>query len=190
VLICGWRFPQATGRVTGRGNRLRALSLSADHNRDDYDGAAAGAEPDPALVAQILERMKRRANHIAEQMVAACRAEIPEYAPLRGESLEVAVAHSADHVAAFIRAARRGSPPTDDELEFVYNRAADRARAGTPIEVLLRAYRMGQRETLRAIVSASGDEPGAAQAALSLSNATMTYTDAISSRATLAYLEI
>ena len=62
----------------------------------------------------------------------------------------------------------------------------ERARAGATAA----AYRMGQRETLRAIVAASGEDPSAAQAALSLSNATMSYTDAISSRATLAYLDV
>jgi hypothetical protein len=164
--------------------------LSSDHSRDLEPVSGSTGEPDSALVSEILDRMESRADEIAERMFAACRDEIPEYAPLSGETVADVVAHSAEHVAAFITAARRGSPPAEDELEFVHSRAADRARAGTPIEVLLRAYRMGQRETLRAILAASGEDPGAALAALSLSNATMTYTDAISSRATLAYLDV
>lgn len=155
------------------------------HLTETFDGGR-----ERALIGSILDRMYARRAQIAEQMVQACRAEIPEYAALDGESLGAVVAHSVDHVELFVRAARRGSPPSGEELEFVYTRAAERARGGTPVEVLLRAYRMGQRETLRAIVEAAGDEPGAAQAALSLSNTTMSYTDAISTQATAAYVDV
>jgi sugar diacid utilization regulator len=59
-----------------------------------------------------------------------------------------------------------------------------------PVEVLLRAYRMGQREVWRAVVEAAGDAPELAHAALSISRATMTYTDAISTQAGAVYVEV
>jgi sugar diacid utilization regulator len=134
--------------------------------------------------------MEARTQQIADAMVLACQEEIPQYAMMPSGALEGVRKHSADHVGAFIRMVRSGSPPTDDDLEFVRDKAAQRAREGMPVELLLRAYRMGQREVWRAVVEAAGDDPELAQAALSISRATMTYTDAASTQASVAYVEV
>src|SRR5688572_23838770 len=77
--------------------------------------------------------------------------------------------HSRRHVRAFVAAARSGRPPTGEELAFVRQRGAQRARELLPLAAVLQSYLLGQRLMWEAVVErAAGDEP----AALALTAAT------------------
>src|SRR5947209_19564427 len=107
-------------------------------------------------------------------MLGACRREIPEYAGMDNEAVIAQVrAHGREHVLAFVRAARAGRPPEGDELEFVRRRATRRARQAMPVESMLHAYRLGQREVWNAIAAAVAESPDAAPEAVALSGFTI-----------------
>ena len=69
--------------------------------------------------------------------------------------------HGIQHVLAFVRAARAGRPPAGEELEFVRDRGARRARELMALDALLEAYLIGQRTVWESIVDAAGGSPRA-----------------------------
>src|SRR5688500_11394944 len=93
-------------------------------------------------------------------MALAARTEVADYAAVRDESFGAeVVAHSEEHVRAFVRTARRGRPPSGRELDFVAERGARRARELLPLDALLESYLIGQRTVWESIVEAAGDTP-------------------------------
>jgi hypothetical protein len=137
----------------------------------------------------VLDRLEHDADAIGVRMAEACRAEIPAYAAVRDPAFAAEVlAHAIEHVRAFVRCARRGSPPAGDELEFVRARGARRARELMPLEALLEAYLIGQRSVWEAVTEAAGDSPEGLRVARELTAATFRYTHAINVAIAAAYV--
>jgi PucR C-terminal helix-turn-helix domain/GGDEF-like domain len=150
--------------------------------------ASLGTLHNPLAVA-VLERLERDAEAIARRMALAARAEVEEYAAVRDPAFAKEVlAHAAEHVTAFVRSGRRGRPPRGEELDFVRERGAQRARELMPLEALLETYLIGQRTVWEAIVEAAGDSPEGMQTAQQLTALTFAYTHAINVAVADAYL--
>src|SRR5271170_7729193 len=83
---------------------------------------------------ELLEQFERREATAATAMRRAVLAEVPSY-PASGEpgyAGEVQQ-HALEHVRAFIACARHGSPPAQDELDFVRERAVQREQEGVEL---------------------------------------------------------
>jgi sugar diacid utilization regulator len=141
-------------------------------------------------VASALDRLEEDADATARRMAAACRDEIAEYATVRDPAfVQEVLSHAVEHVHAFIRAGRMGSPPAGAELDFVRERGAQRARELMPLDALLEAYLIGQREVWEAVVGAAGTTPEGMRTAQALTALTFSYTHVISVAVADAYLE-
>jgi sugar diacid utilization regulator len=142
-----------------------------------------------AAVGAVLDRLEADAHRIAARMALACREEIAEYATVKDPAFaEEVLAHALEHVAAFVRAGRRGSPPAGSELDFVRERGAQRARELMPLDALLEAYLIGQRTVWEAVVDAAGTSHDGLRTAQALTALTFSYTHAISVAVADAYL--
>jgi hypothetical protein len=140
--------------------------------------------------AAILDAIEARTGEVAERMAAATLGEVPQYGGVRDPRFGAEVlAHSADHVRAFLRSARRGRPPAGPELDFVRSRGAARAGELFSIDALIQAYHLGQRSVWEAIVDEAGDDIAGLEAALDLTAATFAYTQAITTALVDAYVE-
>jgi hypothetical protein len=147
-------------------------------------GALHNATPDA-----VLDRMESEAAAIARRMALAARVEVEEYGAVRDPAFAAEVlAHAREHVLAFARAARAGRPPEGQELDFVRERGARRARELMPLDALLETYLIGQRTVWEAIVEASGDSPAGMRTAQELTAFTFRYTHAINVAVAAAYL--
>jgi sugar diacid utilization regulator len=147
-----------------------------------------GTLHNPAVGA-VLDRLEADADRIARQMALACREEIAEYGTVKDPAFaEEVLAHAAKHVAGFVRAGRRGSPPAGAELDFVRERGAQRARELMPLDALLEAYLIGQRTVWEALVDAAGTSRDGLRTAQALTALTFGYTHAISVAVAEAYL--
>ncbi len=132
--------------------------------------------------------MEAEAEPIALRMMLAVRDEVEEFRAVRDPALAAEVrAHALDHVHAFIRAARTQTPPCGEELDFVRERGARRARELMPLDALLESYLIGQRTMWEAIVDAAGDSPEGLLAARELTAFTFRYTHAINSALAESY---
>jgi hypothetical protein len=140
-------------------------------------------------VAAVLDRLEGDADGIARRAARACREEIPEYGAMRDPAFaQELLAHSVEHVHAFVRAGRTGRPPTGAELDFVRERGARRARELMPLDALLEAYLIGQRTVWEAVVDASGASAEGMRTAQALTAMTFSYTHAISVAVADGYL--
>jgi sugar diacid utilization regulator len=141
------------------------------------------------LARAVLDRMERDTEELARRMALATRAEVDDYGAVPDPAFAREVlAHATEHVGAFVRSARAGRPPRGDELDFVRERGARRARELMPLDALLEAYLVGQRTTWEAIVEAAGDTPEGMRAAQDLTAFTFRYTHAINVAVADAYL--
>jgi hypothetical protein len=139
---------------------------------------------------EVLQRLERDAAEIGRRMALAVREEIGEYAAVRDPAFAAEVlAHSVEHVHAFVRSAREGRPPDGDELEFVRARGAARARELLPLDALLEAYLIGQRTVWEAVVTAAGPSREGMRVAQELTAATFAYTHAINVAIAAAYMQ-
>jgi PucR C-terminal helix-turn-helix domain/GGDEF-like domain len=139
---------------------------------------------------EVLQRLERDAAGIGRRMALAVREEIAEYAAVRDPAFAAEVlAHSVEHVHAFVRSARERRPPEGDELEFVRTRGAARARELLPLDALLEAYLVGQRTVWEAVVAAAGPSREGMRVAQELTAATFTYTHAINVAIAAAYMQ-
>jgi hypothetical protein len=141
------------------------------------------------LAIDVLDQLEANAETIARRMALAARAEVEEYAAVADPTFAAEVlAHATDHVTAFVRSSRIGRPPEDDELDFVRERGAQRARELMPLDALLESYLIGQRTVWEAIVETAGDSPDGMRAAQELTALTFAYTHAINVAVADAYL--
>jgi hypothetical protein len=139
--------------------------------------------------ARVLAALERDAAEVGRRMAAATRAEVADYAAVRDESFAAEVlAHSEEHVHAFVRTARRGRPPAGRELDFVAERGAQRARELLPLDALLEGYLIGQRTVWESIVAAAGDTPEGMRVAQELTAVTFVYTHAINVAIAASYM--
>ncbi|GAB3042689.1 helix-turn-helix domain-containing protein [Sediminivirga luteola] len=107
-------------------------------------------EPDEdALAAQAVESIwNRYPGYSADRM------QLDELAPSVRENVRLA-----------IRVARRGSPPTFDELGEARHLGARRAALGVPLESVAQAYRSTERTILMDVMARSADWPGEVRSA-------------------------
>jgi hypothetical protein len=137
----------------------------------------------------ILDRLERDAPAIARRMAVAARSEVEEYAAVRDPAFaEEVLAHAVEHVHAFVRGGRAGRPPEGEELDFVQERGARRARELMPLDALLETYLIGQRTVWEAIVEAAGGDEAGMRTAQELTAFTFRYTHAINVAVAQAYL--
>jgi PucR C-terminal helix-turn-helix domain/GGDEF-like domain len=142
-----------------------------------------------SLASALLDQLELDAEAIARRMASAAREEVDEYASVADPAFAGEVlAHAAEHVNAFVRAARRGRPPEGEELDFVRTRGAQRARELMPLDALLEAYLIGQRTVWEAIVEAAGETPEGMRAGRELTGLTFAYTHAINVAVADAYM--
>lgn len=141
-------------------------------------------------VAVLLDRLEVDTPGIVDRAVQLLLADVPDYAAITSRDFrEEVLQHATEHVAAFIRVARSGRLPSEDDLHFVRDRAVQRAREHVPLEALLQTYRIGQRAAWEAIVEEAGHSRSGLEAALALTATTFGYTNAISAIAAEAYLQ-
>jgi sugar diacid utilization regulator len=141
------------------------------------------------LALAVLDQLEADADAIARRMALAAREEVEEYAAVADPAFAAEVLeHAAEHVRAFVRAGRLGRPPEGEELAFVRERGAERARELMPLDALLEAYLVGQRTVWESIVDASGETPEGMRAAQDLTAMTFRYTHAINVAVAEAYL--
>lgn len=139
--------------------------------------------------AAVLDRLESGAARIARRMALAARSEVAEYAAVRDPVFAAEVLdHAVEHVRAFVRAGRRGRAPAGDELDFVRERGAQRARELMPLDALLEVYLLGQRVVWESIVEAAGDTRAGMRTAQQLTAFTFEYTHAINVAVADAYL--
>jgi len=139
--------------------------------------------------AALLDRLESNAAGIARRMALAARAEVADYAAVRDPVFAAEVLdHADEHVRAFVRAGRRGRAPAGDELDFVRERGAQRARELMPLDALLEVYLVGQLVVWEAIVEAAGDSRAGMRTAQELTALTFEYTHAINVAVAAAYL--
>jgi DNA-binding PucR family transcriptional regulator len=142
-------------------------------------------ETPQVVLEQTLGRMRTVREEIALAMTSAVFDEVPEFRAIRAaEFRDEVYLHSLDHVDAFIETAEAGLQPQAVSFGFVHSRGAQRARELLPLDALLHAYRLGQREVWRAVVAAAGRDR---DAALALSEFTIAYLNAISTAVAGAY---
>jgi sugar diacid utilization regulator len=150
--------------------------------------ASLGTLHKPSAAA-VLARLEADAEAIARRMALAARAEVHDYGAVRDPAFAAEVlAHALEHVRAFIRAGRAGRPPEGEELDFVRERGAQRARELMPLDALLETYLIGQRTVWEAIVEAAGDTPVGMRTAQELTALTFRYTHAINVAVAHAFL--
>jgi hypothetical protein len=157
------------------------------------NGAATNPLPDRLVRVhkeEVLQALERDAAEIGRRMALAVRDEIAGYAAVRDPAFAAEVlAHSVEHVHAFVRSVRAGRPPEREELEFVRVRGAARARELLPLEALLEAYLIGQRTVWEAVVAAAGPSREGMSVAQELTAATFVYTHAINVAIAAAYMQ-
>src|SRR3954465_6333419 len=103
------------------------------------------------------EALRPALDGVAEEIIAAIRAEVPEYArPLTGtfgrqvrRGVEVALRRFVDWVE------HPGAPPAQRGREVYVGLGAGEAREGRSLDALLSAYRVGARVAWRRLVDAA-----------------------------------
>jgi hypothetical protein len=143
-----------------------------------------------ARTRQILDRFETRADEIADEIGAAVVAQVESFGPIRDEALRGEIRGLAfQHVHAFLRAARSGTEPSAEELAFVRDRAARRAREMVPLAALLQAYLIAQRVFGKEIANATGTGADSRGAALALTAAAADYNIVTTSAMADAYVK-
>ena len=143
---------------------------------------------------RVLDLVEERAQEVVDAVIDSLRAELPDFLGVEpGKEdprvVEAVSAHVREHVTVCAAALRRGHSPAGRELDFVRVRALERAREGLPVDAMLHAYRIGQREVWKAIAgAAAGTAPGEVDL-VELSFASNAYTNAVSGAVSEAYIE-
>ena len=116
----------------------------------------------------LLDRFEAEIGPCLER-AAESIAETPAYEPIRDAALPDELRSlGRQHAMAFIRSARRNRAVEPGELDFVRERAAQRAREMVPLAVIVHGHLVAQRTMIEAITSAARDDSSAQAAALRL----------------------
>lgn len=151
---------------------------------------SAGPAPDvDADIRRILREVDRRSENVVDEMVAAIRAEVPEFAHPETRTAAGIRRHTADHLRAYLRSAEEERRPTPEELEFVRRAGTRRAAEDQPLDPLLHAYRVGQYSAWDVIVRMVRTWGWGDEAMLRLTRVAWEYQDAISTEVTTAFVE-
>lgn len=144
------------------------------------------------VAAQALDRLQAKARDFGVEALASCRAEIALYRSIEdGNVLERITEHCMQHASLMGALRHRDFVFDDGDFEFIRENASLRAREGVPLEVLLHAYRVGNRVMWGVLWQFMVDlaAPVAPDTALStaLATYTMDYTNRISTEVARAY---
>jgi hypothetical protein len=128
------------------------------------------------------------AHDLAIAMFDAVRS-VPPYSAITAETvLDEVLDHCRSHARATLRSLEAGAVPTDAELAFVRANAARRAQQRMPLTALLHAYRVGYAVVWDRIRAEVLRQSVTIEAALTLADHCVGYTNAISFAATDGYL--
>jgi hypothetical protein len=139
---------------------------------------------------RILTAVLEQVDALAENAVAAMRAEIPAYAALTGERF---FADVTDQVRLNYRtnltSVLEERIVTLEDIAFVRDAATRRARAGFALEDYINAFRVGSQILWEAVVACAGETAIGHEAAVTLATPVMRYADFASTHAGHAYVE-
>ena len=136
----------------------------------------------------LAERVERRIDGLARQMVEAFVEEVPIYRQLpreqlRGEILEI----SRRNLRVFFRCLREERGPTDEELTEPRASAARRAEERVPLESVLTAYHIGGRIGWRALADEA--RPDEREQLDAFAERVLGYVQAVTGAVAAAYME-
>lgn len=156
------------------------------------DGPQEAGRDDPvrAWYRRIASITHDHATELAETVIAAMHAEIPEFA----DQDESVLAEARHYLGAACRLSTTACLEerrltTDDIATFPRRMAVRFARAGIPLEAYLKSFRVSQRIFWNYMVDQTDDSPESNKAVLQLNTELVRYTHLVSSHAAQAYLE-
>ena len=136
----------------------------------------------------LIDRVERRIDHLARQMVERFVAEVPIYRRLPREQLQGEIfLISRENLRVFFRCVREERGPTDEELAEPRASAARRAEERVPLGAVLTAYHLGGRIGWGALAAEA--EPDEREHLESLADGVMAYIQAVTGAVASAYLE-
>lgn len=134
---------------------------------------------------QMIDRLRRQMPDLQAELNDAVQSQIPAYTESRNpEVLPQLASHGALHAAEIVRLLAGGRV---GDFGFVREHARLRAGQYFPLEAVLHAYRCGHKVFARRLLDAAAKVPPPGVAALA--DFTLEYTDAISTIASIEYVE-
>lgn len=113
-------------------------------------------------VEAVIDEFERQRDRLAEEVASILSAEIPAYGQLSGPTFDAdlrrTIADHHDALVAFLRSGRRLRP---EDLAYVRQSAAERARVGLPLADYLRSLRLGQRRLWEELIAIAGNRSSA-----------------------------
>ena len=137
----------------------------------------------------IAEALAADRDALVDAAVAGYLARIPGYRDASGAIVEDARRHTEEHHDLLCDVLRRGSAVRPRELEFIERHAARRARQGIALADFLAAFRTYHTIVWAAVLDASRAGGAAAEQALAAAGSVIGYVDAVTTRASAAYLD-
>lgn len=129
---------------------------------------------------RILARLSASVDQLTAEATAAIKVEVPGYGGFWNDRLEAEVfGFTQEGIAQSIDVMRRRTMPMPDELEFVRQRAAQRARQLVPISGLLHGFLIANRVVARAVRAHATPTAAAYREALDLVGLAQEYTLAV-----------
>jgi hypothetical protein len=119
-------------------------------------GSPPGSPPERVRLA---EGLSARTAQAVERMVSAIVEDVPFYRRLPQDSLRAEVAEVCRrNVRVYLRCAREGRPPSEQELDEVRGPAARSAEEGMPLDAVLLAWEVGNRVTWELLTELAGPD--------------------------------
>jgi hypothetical protein len=141
-----------------------------------------------AAVRTIIERFLSRLDDVVDRCTEAINDTIPSYSRAGGPLMEDVREAVRENVANLSQVLSQAREVRRDELEAIERVGARRAEAGIPLDDVLHAYRTVSRVCWDALAEECRSFPGdALEATIELAQASMRYTDAISTAVAEAY---
>jgi hypothetical protein len=153
---------------------------------------AVGGGSGEALAAErarILSTLLGRVDELADRAVATMRVEIPAYAAQPDDFFPDVVDQVARHYRTNLSSLLEERQPQPEDISFARGAAMRRARAGFALEDYINAFRLGQQVLWDAMLATAGDTALGHEAALSLTQPLMRFSNFASTHAGRAYVE-
>ena len=119
--------------------------------------AVTATQASPGVL-RLVEGFRARMEEILDGSVRAMQEEIPSYRSADAAMLENVREHVRLHFESLLNSLSVGRAITREDLLFIRPAATYRARSGVPLADFMHAFRIGQREIWRALVSGAVDE--------------------------------
>lgn len=108
---------------------------------------------------RLAEGFRARTTEAVARMLTAIAEDIPFYRQLPREQLEGEIAEVCRrNLVVYLRCAREGRPPSEQELDEVREPAARRAEEGMPLDAVLLAWEVGNRVTWEMLAEMAGPD--------------------------------